>query len=68
MKMVAKIREREEGLKTQVRELQISIDEVKRAHQVEEITNSEFFNRLKADAQTMRSRHHNTAQVDGSTE
>ena len=68
MQMVAKIREREEGLKTQVRELQISIDEVKRAHQVEEITNSEFFNRLKADAQTMRSRHHNIAESDGATE
>lgn len=54
--MVAKVREREESLKKQVVDMQISIDEVKRARQVEEITNTEFFSKLKEEAQVMRAR------------
>ncbi len=54
--MVTKVREREESLKKQVVEMQISIDEAKRAREVEEITNSEFFTELQEEAQMIRSR------------
>ena len=62
MQMVAKVREREESLKKQVVEFQISIDEVKRAHEVEEITNTEFFAQLKEEAQAMRARSRDSRQ------
>jgi len=52
--MVSKVREREESLKRQVQELRIEIDEVKKARQVAEITETEYFQDLKARAHTLR--------------
>lgn len=54
--MVGKIRKREEGLKKQVAELKIEIDEVKRSKQVSEIVDSDFFQDLQAKARAMRKR------------
>ncbi len=47
---------REQGLKQQIQQLRIEIDEVKRQQQVEEITESDFFQDLKAKAQEIRQR------------
>ena len=54
--MVGKVRKREEGLKKQVAELKIEIDEVKRSQQVSEIVDSDFFQDLQAKARAMRKR------------
>ena len=50
------VRQREQALKEQIRELKIEIDEVKKARQVEEIVESEFFNKLQDQAARFRSR------------
>ena len=52
--MVNKVRAREEGLKRQVQELRIEIDEVKKARQVAEITESDYFRDLREKARTLR--------------
>lgn len=52
--MVNKVRAREEGLKRQVQELRIEIDEVKKARQVAEITESDYFVTLKEKARALR--------------
>ncbi|MBN1921740.1 MAG: HAMP domain-containing protein [Anaerolineae bacterium] len=52
--MVSKVRAREEGLKRQVQQLRIEIDEVKRTRQVEEITGSDYFTTLKEKARVLR--------------
>ena len=54
--MVSKVREREQTLKTQVKELQISIDQVLKTKQVEEIVDSEFFAKLKDQVRDMKTR------------
>lgn len=54
--MVHKVREREEGLKRQVEELRIEIDHSKKARQVAEITESEYFQELKERAEELRKR------------
>ena len=52
--MVNKVRAREEGLKRQVQELRIEIDEAKKARQVAEITESDYFQTLKQKARELR--------------
>ena len=49
-----KIRQRELALKEKIRELEIKIDEVKRAHQVEKIVESDYFQRLREQAKRLR--------------
>ncbi len=45
---------REAQWRRQVEELQIEIDEIKRAQQVEEITDSDYFRQLQAEARKLR--------------
>ncbi len=47
---------REQGLRQQIQQLRIEIDEVKRQKQVEEITGTDFFADLQAKATSYRSR------------
>lgn len=47
---------REQSLKQQIQQLRIEIDEVKRQQQVEEITETDFFQDLKAKAREIRRR------------
>jgi hypothetical protein len=54
--MVSKVYQREQTLIRAVQELKIEIDEVKRQKQVSEIVDSDFFQDLRAKAQTMRHR------------
>ena len=52
--MVQGIREREDELKKQVQKLSLQIDEAKRKQAVNEITNAEFFAKLKEQAKGLR--------------
>jgi HAMP domain-containing protein len=52
--MVEQVREREAKLKQQVIDLQIEIDQVKLARQVEDITNSDYFQEICAEIQNLR--------------
>jgi hypothetical protein len=54
--MVREVYAREESLKRQVAELRIEIDEVKKAQQVAEITDTDYFLRLQEKAQAFRRR------------
>lgn len=54
--MVSKVRQREEILRAQVKELQIMIDDGKRKKQVDEIVESDFFRDLQGKAKNMRTR------------
>jgi ribosomal protein L12E/L44/L45/RPP1/RPP2 len=54
MLMVSKVRLREEGLKQQVEELKIEIDQAKRQSQVNEITDTDFFQDLQRKARKLR--------------
>lgn len=51
-----KVKEREAALKQQIEELKIEIDQTKRKAQVEEVTDSDFFRNLQANAEKMRRR------------
>jgi hypothetical protein len=53
-RVIEEVRRREAKLKQQIFELMIEIDQVKRARQVELITQTEYFQRLKAQAKEMR--------------
>lgn len=53
-KMVRNVRQREEGLRRQLQELTIQIDEAKRQQVVSEITETSFFEDLQAAAQKLR--------------
>ncbi len=53
-RMAQEVTARETHLKRQVLELRIEIDEVKRAHQVAEITETEYFHQLQRKALQMR--------------
>ena len=64
--MVSSVREREDMLKKQITEMQIVIDETKRKRDVEEITNSEFFNNLKDQAKKLRKTGESTAETEAS--
>jgi HAMP domain-containing protein len=55
-RMAREVYAREERLKLQVRELRIEIDEVKRARQVAEITDTDYFRQLQGRAREMRRR------------
>jgi GAF domain-containing protein len=50
------VQQRESALKTQIRALQIEVDEVKRARQVKEIVETEYFQKLRDEAQRLRDR------------
>ncbi len=54
--MVREVQEREASLRRRVEELEIVIDEVKKARQVEEITESAYFQRLREQAEKIRKR------------
>ena len=51
-----KVREREDRLKAEIEGLKIEIDEVKKTRQVNEIVDSEYFQRLRERAQRQRDR------------
>ena len=51
-----RVRQRESALKQQIRELQIEIDEVKKAQQVAEITETDYFRELSQKAHRLRDR------------
>jgi len=55
-RMAVEVQAREERLKRQVEELRIEIDEVKKAKQVAEITETEYFQDLREHAAKMRER------------
>ena len=46
---------REHALQAQIAQLKIEVDEARRAHQVAEITETEFFSQLQKQAQGLRS-------------
>lgn len=52
--MVTKVKAREEGLKLQLEQLTIQIDQERRKKEFEEITNTEFYSALKEQALTLR--------------
>lgn len=52
--MIAEVNSRENELRHEVQQLRIEIDEVKRQRQVEEITESDFFQGLQAKARNLR--------------
>jgi CRP-like cAMP-binding protein len=52
--MVHKVKAREEGLKQQVERLTFEIDQERRKKEFEEITGTEFYAKLKEQAQTIR--------------
>jgi transcriptional regulator with GAF, ATPase, and Fis domain len=53
-KNLKEAREREEKLKQQIMELHIELSEARQARQVAEITETEYFQRLQAEAQNLR--------------
>ncbi len=55
-KMAVEVYAREQRLRQQVQELRIEIDEVKKAHQVAEITETRYFHELRDKAQQLRQR------------
>lgn len=55
-KMATEVREREQNLRQQVQELRIEIDEVKKALQVSEITETEYFRDLRDKARVLRNK------------
>jgi HAMP domain-containing protein/putative methionine-R-sulfoxide reductase with GAF domain len=50
----AQVLERERRLKEQIQQLRIEVDEAKKARQVAEITTTEYFQKLQAEAQRLR--------------
>jgi len=52
--MVRKVKAREEGLKQQLEILTFQIDQERRKKEFEEITSTEFYSKLKEQAQTLR--------------
>lgn len=65
-RMVREVYSREQRLKQQVAELRIEIDEVKKAQQVAEITETDYFRQLRKKANDLRSERR--SQNSGSTE
>jgi CRP-like cAMP-binding protein len=53
-KMVEGVRQREENLMQQVHQLKIEIDEARRQEAVKELTETDFFEHLQAEAQKLR--------------
>jgi DNA-binding response OmpR family regulator len=54
--MAREVQAREQRLRQEVRELRIEIDEARMAHQVAEITETDYFQQLQQKAQSMRRR------------
>lgn len=54
--MAREVYKREQYLKQQVKELRVEIDQTKRAHQVAEITETEYFQELQKKVKDLRSR------------
>jgi GAF domain-containing protein len=54
------VQQRESTLKAQIRALQIEVDEVKKAKQVQEIVETEYFQKLRDEAQRLRKRTNRT--------
>jgi hypothetical protein len=54
--MAREVYAREQRLKEQVRELRIEIDETKKAREVAEITETEYFQQLQHRAKQLRNR------------
>ncbi len=54
-KMVKEVKAREDQLKQEVRKLSLEIDEARRKQQVQEVTGTEFYAHLKAEAARLRS-------------
>jgi CRP-like cAMP-binding protein len=54
--MVEAVQKREEQLKKEVKKLQIQIDETKRQQQVDEITETDYFQKLTSQARDLRKR------------
>ena len=52
--MVTKVKAREEDLKQQLEKLSFEIDQERRRHEFEEITGTEFYAKLKAQAKALR--------------
>jgi CRP-like cAMP-binding protein len=55
-RMVKAVKEREEQLRQEVAQLRIEIDEAKRKRQVEEITETDYFQQLSQQARNLRKR------------
>jgi GAF domain-containing protein len=51
------VHEREKALKAQIQQLKIEIDEARKARQVSEIVESDYFQKLSEDARRMRERN-----------
>ena len=64
-KMARQVYAREQSLRQQVQELRVEIDEVKKARQVAEITETEYFRDLCAKAQRLRQANAGCAELDG---
>lgn len=60
-----KVEAREAELQAQIAQLRIEVDEAKRARQVAEVTETEFFTQLQKQAQGLRSRRSNKAESRG---
>ena len=54
--MAGQVQKREQWLKQEVKQLRIEIDEVKKARQVTEITETEYFKQLQKKARELKSR------------
>ena len=55
-KMASEVYAREQRLQQQVQELRISVDESRKAREVAEITETEYFQELQRKARTLRQR------------
>ena len=62
--MVDKVHKREQTLKRKVARLQIEIDETKKADEISEITDSEFFRDLQSRASTLRKNRGTGSKTD----
>ncbi len=56
LRMVCEVYDREQRMKQQMRELSIKIDETKKAHQVSEIVDAEYFHNLSVQAKDFRNK------------
>jgi len=66
--MMDKVRVREETLQARVTQLEIQIDESRKAQQVSEIVDTEFFQDLAGRAAAMRQRRQKPQDESGPTE
>lgn len=69
-RMASEVQAREERLKREVQQLRIEIDQTKKAQQVEEVTNSEYFQELRKSVKMLRSkrREETTEEPTSTTE